>query len=269
MLWHSDRYTSDAQSFKHKALKLHLNHRQEKIHAPDPLLFCSLTKALNCHLFYHMAIAGCWCDEFCAAAGDCCDGCNQQCPTNTCRVRREFPKPSDVNYPPMRLDQDIPIPADQSLSRFARTSYYLEREQTCADAIEGSIPFSDTIVIPVVHVSATINGQGGVTDQTVVNQVIGFLNTAYKRAGFSFVLRETVTQDFASFDDAGANVPCGPNDPDNNCNRCNAWNKANAANRNPGTLFMYAVAPTCRLQGFANWPCDTSWGFRSIAQKVF
>lgn len=198
-----------------------------------------------------LLIAGCWCDEFCATAGDCCDACPASCGTGTCRARSGPPRSGAPALPADNLFvDDIKIPPrarNKSSALFTADAFTFERELSCAADIERNIPFTGTAkrTISVVYVSARINGAGGVLDQAAVTAAFTALNAAYGRAGYAFTLAETLTHDFTTLEDAGGNdnlCTIGQTADDSQCQRCDAYKKANPNLQNPRTLFIYGVA---------------------------
>lgn len=122
------------------------------------------------------------------------------------------------------------------------TGPMFEREQACANAIEGArLP---NIEIPVVYVSARINGSGGVFNETAADAAITELNAVYARAGFSFRLVYNYTVEFETLAEAQPDIEtCLLEKPVEGCARCNAYKAAPEEYQTPETLFIYAVPP--------------------------
>lgn len=204
-----------------------------------PMLSMVCLAAVNFMHALTLCCAGCWCDAFCSAAGDCCDDCAQACGAEvTCPRRRQ---PPATGLPRHRLRNWEPqLPASVA-KRFTQTGELLETELACADATESLLPASvPNIEIPVVYVSARINGQGGVFNQTFVDAVIQGLSDQFARAGFTFKLVEHYTGDFNSaYDAAEPFIAACEAGKAGTCPRCEVYQQATASWQNPQTLFMY------------------------------
>lgn len=182
---------------------------------------------------------GCWCDRFCAAAGDCCDGCNQQCGGGVCPAQRE-PRWLEPPRGPRFFDRDI-FDARPDGSRFTQNGFTLDRELACASAIEGVQPPGPVINIPVVYVRAsTTNVPANPFNIALVNRLLAFLNGAYARFGFSFTLVQTYAAAFNTVDDVDTRG-CNAGQPENGCQRCAAYKQAEPRWQVPTTLFLYAL----------------------------
>jgi hypothetical protein len=198
--------------------------------------------------------AGCYCDQFCRTAGDCCEGCGAACGAGNCReTDREAPPAGpglDPGVKPVDSTPERPH-GDGASALFTQRPSLLEAEQACANAIQPLLPLSTTINIPVVYVSARVNGVGGTFDQAYANRLIANLNAAYARAGFTFTIQTNYAADFADLAAVDTPYAVCNNDAGNpppNCRRCAVYNQAAQNLRNPRTLFIFGVPAASELR---------------------
>jgi hypothetical protein len=124
----------------------------------------------------------------------------------------------------------------------------LETEQACADAVEALMPQAvPEIRVPIVYVSAQVDGKGGTFNKSLAVKVIDGLNAAYARAGFAFNLTSHYMYAFDNLNDvdasSGSGDQCHLDKPEAGCLRCAAYKQADQALQNPNTLFIYGTSP--------------------------
>uniref|UniRef100_A0A383WBG0 SMB domain-containing protein n=1 Tax=Tetradesmus obliquus TaxID=3088 RepID=A0A383WBG0_TETOB len=209
----------------------------------------------NCRLPGNFQPGGCWCDQFCNAAGDCCDDCATACGAGVCTNLRRHAAAAAAAAANISSAAAVPelLPcgfteANDRLRKFldsrrggvvpaGMSNALAARVTTCTNALAGT-PAAATPVtsIPLVFVSAEVNGDNFVYPREKAEVVVKAMNSAYARAGYRFSIARELTASFDKDEDVRCSTAADPN----LCPRCKWYlNNLPADLRSRGVHVMY------------------------------
>jgi hypothetical protein len=168
----------------------------------------------NCQLPGTYQPGGCWCDKYCNTAGDCCTDCGTICGNGVCTNKKKRTAAAAPAASVSTSNETANLPCGTTEVN-DRVREYLARQggaaaaslsdalaariATCTNSLAGTEQSVTPVTnIPLVFVSAQVNGDGFVYSRAKADIVLATMNKAYARAGFTFSLARELTASFTT-----------------------------------------------------------------------